>query len=148
MTHVLTLSQVIVTWPTCVIFWYGQHASLEESKHPHIFKPWNAWVQKLKEKELFFNLFCTLIIKSIILHARTGFYANSLFYVDFLSPTLTFHSTEPEGGVGPFITLLCHLHPLHKHFNISLVITAKNSLLDIASERTRTKNPLFPSISR
>ena len=133
---------------TCVIFWYGQHASLEESKHPHFFKPWNAWVQKLKEKELFFNLFCTLIIKSIILHARTGFYANSLFLCRFSFTNIDFSQYRTGRGVGPFITVLCHLHPLHKHFNISLVITAKNSLLDIASERTRTKNPLFPSISR
>ena len=40
-----------------------------------------------------------------------------------------------------------HFHTLHKHLDISLVITAESSPLHIGSSRTRTGNLWFPSAS-
>ena len=42
---------------------------------------------------------------------------------------------------------LCHIHPLHKHLHISRMITAESSHLRLASGRTLTRNPWFPSAS-
>ena len=41
-----------------------------------------------------------------------------------------------------------YFHPLHRHLDISWVITAESSPLHIASSRTRTENLWFPSASR
>ena len=46
------------------------------------------------------------------------------------------------------LTPLYHFLPLHRHLDISQVITAESSLLHIASSRTRTGNFWFPSTGR
>ena len=51
-------------------------------------------------------------------------------------------------GEGISLTPHYHFHPLHRHLNISRVITAESSPLHIASNRTRTGNLWFPSASR
>ena len=53
-------------------------------------------------------------------------------------------------GKGEGISLTPHyyFHPLHRHLDISRVITAESSPLDIASTRTRTGNLWFPSACR
>ena len=45
------------------------------------------------------------------------------------------------------LTLLCHFRPLHRHLDISRVITAETTTLDIASSWTRTGNLCFRSAS-
>ena len=51
-------------------------------------------------------------------------------------------------GEGISLTPHYHFHPLHRHLDISRVITAESSPLHIASNRTRTGNLWFPSASR
>ena len=46
------------------------------------------------------------------------------------------------------LTPFYHLHPLHRHLDISRVITAESSPLHITSSRTRIGNLWFPSASR
>ena len=48
-------------------------------------------------------------------------------------------------GEGISLTPHYHFHPLHRHLDISRVITAGSSLLRIVSSRTRTGNLWFPS---
>ena len=50
-------------------------------------------------------------------------------------------------GEGIYLTPLYHFHPLHRHLDISQVITAKSSPLHIAGSPTRTGNLWFPSAS-
>ena len=54
------------------------------------------------------------------------------FYLGFLSWTLTNHRTAGEGG-GHFFNSHYHFHPLHRHLDISRVITAESSTLHIYS---------------
>ena len=50
----------------------------------------------------------------------------------------------PQGkGKGISLTSHYHLHPLHRHLDISRVITAESSPLHIESSRTRTGNLWF-----
>ena len=51
-------------------------------------------------------------------------------------------------GEGIYLTPLYHFQPLHRHLDISQVITAESSPLHIAGSRTRTGNLWFPSASR
>ena len=53
-----------------------------------------------------------------------------------------------EKGEGISLTPHYHFHPLHRHLDISRVITAESSPLHIASSRTQTGNLWFPSASR
>ena len=69
------------------------------------------------------------------------------FYRGFLSRPFTNHSTAGEGR-RHFLTPHYHLHPLHRHLDISRLITAESSPLHICSSRTRTRNLWFPSASR
>ena len=46
------------------------------------------------------------------------------------------------------LTPVYHVHLLHRHLDISRVITAGSSSLQVASSRTRTANLWFPSASR
>ena len=46
------------------------------------------------------------------------------------------------------LTPLYHFHPLHRHFDISWVITAESSTLHIASSQTRNESLRLPSASR
>ena len=73
-------------------------------------------------------------------------YFHFLFYLGFLSRTFTNHRTAGEGE-GISLTPHYHLHPLHRHLDISLAITAENSPLHIERRRTRTWNLQFPSAS-
>ena len=50
-------------------------------------------------------------------------------------------------GKGLCLTPLYHFHLLHRHSDISRVVTAESSHLRIASSRTRTGNLWFPSES-
>ena len=52
-------------------------------------------------------------------------------------------STGLQGkGEGISLTPHYHFHPLHRHLDISQVITAESSPLHIGSSRTRTGKPL------
>ena len=63
---------------------------------------------------------------------------SKVFYLGFLSRIFTIHKT-----VGEWETI----HPLQRHLDISLVITAESSPLQIASSRIQTENLWFPSAS-
>ena len=65
----------------------------------------------------------------------------------FLSRTFTIHRTAGEGEA---ISLnpLHYFHSLHRHLDISQVITAESSPLHLAGSRTGTGNLWFPSASR
>ena len=69
------------------------------------------------------------------------------FYPGFLSQTFINHRTARKGE-DISLTPHYHFHPLHRHLDISQVITAQNSPLRIASSRTRTGNIWFRSASR
>ena len=49
---------------------------------------------------------------------------------------------------GIYLTPLYHLHPLHRHLDISRAIKVESTPLHIASSRTQTGNLWFPSASR
>ena len=73
------------------------------------------------------------------------------FFLSGLSFTKIHESQDCRGrGGGGCISLTPHYHfyPLHRHLDISRVITAERSPLHIASSRTRTGNLWFPSASR
>ena len=54
--------------------------------------------------------------------------------------------TEQQGkGEAIFLTPLYHFHPLHRHLDISRVVTAESSPLHIAISQARTRNLWFPS---
>ena len=63
---------------------------------------------------------------------------NDIFlYLGFLSRTFTIHRAAREGG-GYFFRPLYHFHPLHRHLDISQMITAESSPLQKASSQTPT----------
>ena len=71
----------------------------------------------------------------------------------FFSIWVFFHKhsrfTGQQGkGEGIYLTPLYHFHPLHRHLDISRVITAESSPLHITGSRTRTGNLCFPRASR
>ena len=51
-------------------------------------------------------------------------------------------------GEGISLTPHYHFYPLHRHLDVSRVITAESSPLHIASSQTETRNLWFPSASR
>ena len=72
-------------------------------------------------------------------------YGTKLFQFFVFSIWVFFHEhsefTGQQGkGEGIYFTPLCHFLPLHRHLDISRVITAESSPLNIASSRTRTGN--------
>ena len=81
------------------------------------------------------------------MQVKTHFLINFFFYLGFLSRTFTDHRTAGKGDANS-ITPLNHFYPLYRHLEISRAITADSSPLDIASNLTRTGNPLLPSASR
>ena len=62
------------------------------------------------------------------------------YYLGFLSRTFRIHGTQQGKGEGIYLTPLYHFHPLHRHLDISRVITAESSPLHIAGSRNRTGN--------
>ena len=68
------------------------------------------------------------------------------FYLGFLLQPFTNHRTAGEGG-GHFLNSSLRLHLLHRHLDISWVITAESSPLHIGSSWTRIGNLWFPSAS-
>ena len=67
-----------------------------------------------------------------------------IFYLGFLS-----RITElQEKGEGISLTPHYHLHLLHRHLDISRVITVESSPLDIGSSWTQTGNLWFLSARR
>ena len=73
-------------------------------------------------------------------------------FLNFFSIWVFFHShsriTRPqEKGEGISLTPHYHLHPLHRHLDISRAIPAESSPLHIGSSRTRAGNLWFPSVS-
>ena len=74
--------------------------------------------------------------------SKKGFF----FYLGFLSRTFTNHRAA---GEGEGISLPPHyFHTLHRHLDISRVITAESSPLHIASSSTRVGNLWLQSASR
>ena len=70
----------------------------------------------------------------------------------FFSVWVFFHEHSRMTGLqgkrqGISLTPHYHLHPLHRHLNISRAITKDSLPLHIASSRTRTGNLRFPSTS-
>ena len=68
----------------------------------------------------------------------------------FFSIWVFFHEhsrfTGQQGKAeGIYLTSLYHFHPLHRHLNISRVITAESSPLHVAGSQTQTGNLWFPS---
>ena len=55
---------------------------------------------------------------------------------------------QQRKGEDIHLTLFCHFHPLHIHFDISQAITTESSPLHIANSRIWTRNLWFPSASR
>ena len=47
-----------------------------------------------------------------------------------------------------FLCTFYHVHPLHRHLDISQVIATESSLLEIAGNQTRTVNLWIPNASR
>ena len=89
-------------------------------------------------------------LKAILLIPSLKTLFLSLF---FFSIWVFFHDHSRITGLqgkGEGISLTPHyqFHPLHRHLDISRVITAGSSPLHIASSRTRTGNLWFPSASR
>ena len=77
---------------------------------------------------------------------------NIYIYIFFFSIWVFFHEhsqiTGLQGkGEGISLTPHYHFHPLHRHLDISRVITAESSTLHIASSWTWTENVWFPSAS-
>ena len=71
----------------------------------------------------------------------------------FFSIWVFFHEHSRITGLqgkkeGISLTPHYHYHPLHRHLDISRVITAGSSPLHIVSSRTRTGNLWLPSASR
>ena len=64
-----------------------------------------------------------------------GLFDADLFYLGFLSQTLTIHKTAGEGRC--FLTPLYHVFCLHRHFDLSWMMTAESSLLHKANSQTR-----------
>ena len=50
-------------------------------------------------------------------------------------------------GEAIFLTPLYHFHRLHRHLDISLLLTTESSPLHIAISRTQTRKLWFPSAS-
>ena len=70
-----------------------------------------------------------------------------IFYLGFLSRTVTIHRTASEGG-GYLFNYSLPIPPASQHLNISQAINAENSPQHIACSWTRTGNLWFPSASR
>ena len=86
---------------------------------------------------------------------NTGFFLWILWIIQkhFFSIWIFFHEHLRTTGLqvkreGISLTPHYHFHPLHRHLDISRVITAESSPLHIASSRTPTGNLWFPSTSR
>ena len=92
----------------------------------------------------YFNLWSACFSKLIANILPLIFCAFSVFF--FLFSTWVFFqehspSTGLQGkGEGIYLTPLYHFQPLHRHLDISRVITAEVSPLHIASSRSRTRN--------
>ena len=68
------------------------------------------------------------------------------FHLCFLSQTFTIHKTAWEVEDISLIPFY-HFYPLHRHLDISWVVTAESSPLHTARSRTWTGNLWFPSAS-
>ena len=99
-----------------------------------------------------------LFIKTGIMDFKTEFYKRYVimtvyFFCFFFSMRVFFHEHSritglQEKGEGISSTPHYRLQPLHRHLDISRAITAKSSILHIASSRTRTENLWIPNASR
>ena len=89
---------------------------------------------------------CCKLIKLIwrVFHMTPFFFFFFFLDLGFISRTLTMQGK----GEGIYLTPLYHFHPLHRHLDISWVITTESSPLHIAGSWTRTGNLWFPSASR
>ena len=68
-------------------------------------------------------------------------------YLGFLSQTFTINRAAGKGG-SIYLTPLYHYHPLHRHIDISQMITAERSPLHIASSGLEPWNLWLLSASR
>ena len=71
-----------------------------------------------------------------------------IFFLSGFSFANIHESLDSRGKKGYFLAPLNHFHPLHRHINISWVITGESSPRHIASGLTQTRKPRFPSASR
>lgn len=67
------------------------------------------------------------------------------FYLDFLSCIFMINRTAEEGG--GYLFNFYHFHPFHRHLDISQMITAESSSLQIASSLTQARFLCFPRTS-
>ena len=108
----------------------------------------------LQKKCPFAEVFCFVISRIRTAYGKIQSISRSvvsylfiyLFYLSFLSRTITFHRAAGNGE-GIYLTPLYHFHPLHRHLDISRAIIAERSPLLKASSRTQTGNLWFPSAS-
>ena len=75
------------------------------------------------------------VLMKVALVLQTQMFRISFFYLGFLSQiTFTNHRTAGKGE-GISLTPHYHFHPLHRHLDIGLAITAESSLLHIEVNR-------------
>ena len=115
-------------------------------EEPSIKAKFTGTITKRYHSLLMFVLICC----SLHLDSR---YCHSFFEVcDFFFIWVFFHDYSRTTGLqgrGESISLTphYHIHPLHRHLDISRLITADSSSLHIGSSRTRTGNLWFPRAS-
>ena len=73
---------------------------------------------------------------------------SGFFFLSAFSFTNIHESQDCRGRGGISLTPHYHLHPLHRHLDISRANTAERSPLHMANSRTQTGNLWFPSASR
>ena len=73
-------------------------------------------------------------------------YYNFFFYLGFIYGHPRFTGQQVKGK-GISLTPLYHFHPLHRHLDISRVITAESSPLHIGRSWTQIENLWFPRAS-
>ena len=69
----------------------------------------------------------------------------TFFYLDFHSCIFMINRIAEEGG--GYLFNFYHFHPFHRGLDISQMITAESSSLQIASSLTQTRSLRFPSTS-
>ena len=92
-----------------------------------------------------FIVFVDLCQKNIFRYIFSSLITYFFFLSGFFFTASTFHS--PVGKGRPLKTPSHHFHPLHRLSDISITIAAGRSPLRIASDRTLTRKPCFPSAS-
>ena len=90
-------------------------------------------------------LFSLIYAKNIFRYIFSSLITYIFFLSGFFFTASTFHN--PVGKGRPLKTPSHHFHPLHRQSDINITIAAGRSPLRIASDRTLTGKPCFPSAS-